>query len=63
MPSSNVWLATALLNDRVRGSAGENLGKIEDFVIDPESGAIRYAVLSLNGAVGAGDKLVAIPWS
>ena len=43
MQRRNVWLATALLNGRVRNSAGEDLGKIEDIVIDAESGAIRYA--------------------
>ena len=63
MPNRNVWLATTLLSDRVRNSAGENLGKIEDFVIDPESGTIRYAVLSLDGVTGIGDKLVVVPWS
>src|SRR5579862_4642644 len=60
MPGRNVWLATALLNDRVRNSAGENIGKIEDVVIDPDSGAIRYAVVSLAGVIG--DKLIAVPW-
>jgi sporulation protein YlmC with PRC-barrel domain len=63
MHRSNVWLATALLNDRVRNSAGENLGKIEDFVIDPETGNIQYAVLSFGGALGMGGKWFAIPWA
>ena len=63
MHRSNVWLATALLNDRVRNSAGENLGKIEDFVIDPETGNIQYAVLSFGGALGMGSKWFAIPWA
>ena len=55
MQQSNVWLATALLNARVRNSAGENLGKIEDVVLDDE-GRIQYVVLSLGGALGAGDR-------
>jgi sporulation protein YlmC with PRC-barrel domain len=63
MSSSRVWLATALVGDRVRNSAGENLGKIEDLVIDPDSGTLRYAVLSLDGVFGNGDRLLAIPWS
>lgn len=63
MQKGNVWLAGALLGDRVKNSAGENLGKIEELVIDPVSGAIRYAVLSFGGFLGMGDKLFAIPWS
>ena len=40
----------------------ERLGKIEDLVIDPASGKIRYAVLSFGGVLGIGDKYFALPW-
>jgi sporulation protein YlmC with PRC-barrel domain len=63
MQYSNVWLATTLLHDRVRNSAGEDLGKVEDIAIDPASGAIQYAILSFGGVLGMGDKLFPIPWS
>jgi sporulation protein YlmC with PRC-barrel domain len=62
MQYSNVWLATALLNQHVRSRAGESLGKIEDIVVDADTGNIQYAVLSLGGMVGMADKLYAIPW-
>ena len=61
MQTSNVWLATALINARVRNSAGENLGKIEDVAIDPVSGNVQYAILSFGGMLG--DKLFPVPWS
>jgi len=38
----------------------ERLGKIEDLVIDPASGKIRYAVLSFGNLFS--DKYFAIPW-
>jgi sporulation protein YlmC with PRC-barrel domain len=63
MERSNVWLATALVNARVRNSAGENLGKIEDVAIDPETGTVAYAILSFGGVMGMGRKLFPIPWS
>ena len=63
MQRRNVWLTTTLLNQRVRNNAGENLGKVEDLVIDPDTGTIRYGVLSFGGVLGMGDKLFAIPWS
>ncbi len=62
MQKRNVWSATTLLNDRVRNNAGENLGKLEDIVIDPDTRTIRYGVLSFGGVLGMGDKLFAIPW-
>lgn len=40
----------------------ERLGKIEDLVIDPAAGKIRYAVLSFGGFLGMGDKYFAVPW-
>jgi BON domain/PRC-barrel domain len=63
MQKPNVWLATALINDRARNSAGEDLGKIEDFAIDPETGYIQYAILAFDSRLGMGNKLVPIPWS
>jgi sporulation protein YlmC with PRC-barrel domain len=62
MQRSNVWPASTIIGDRVRNPAGENLGKIEDVVVDPSSGTIMYAVLSFGGFLGIRDKLFAIPW-
>jgi sporulation protein YlmC with PRC-barrel domain len=62
MQNSYVWLATGLLNDLVRNSAGQDLGKIEDLAVDPVTGQIRYAILSFGGLLGFGDKLYPIPW-
>jgi sporulation protein YlmC with PRC-barrel domain len=63
MKGQNVWLASALLGSRVRNAAGEDLGKVEEFVLDPATGQIDYAVLSFGGFLGMGDKLFAIPWN
>jgi sporulation protein YlmC with PRC-barrel domain len=63
MQRSDAWLATTLLNQPVRHSDGESLGKIEDIVIDPDSGNVAYAIVSFGGAFAAGSKLFAIPWS
>ena len=50
------------LTDRVRNSAGEDLGKIEEIMIDIPTGRVAYAVLSFGGFLGLGDKLFAVPW-
>lgn len=63
MLKSKRWMATSLLHEQVRNAAGENLGKIEDVVVDPVTGNIDYVVMSLGGLTGIGSKLVAIPWS
>jgi len=43
--------------------AGEDLGKIEDLIVDATSGSTVYAVLSFGGFLGMGDKLFALPWA
>jgi len=57
-----VLSAATLANDRVRNSAGEDLGRIEEIMIDIPSGCIAYVVLSFGGFLGMGDKLFAVPW-
>lgn len=52
-----------LIGKKVVNAANENLGKIEDIVVDANSGRILYGVLSFGGILGIGDKLFAIPWS
>ncbi|MCB0412176.1 MAG: PRC-barrel domain-containing protein [Bdellovibrionales bacterium] len=52
----------SLKHDRVRNRKGEDIGKIEEFMIDIQSGKIEYAVLSFGGFLGMGNKLFAIPW-
>jgi sporulation protein YlmC with PRC-barrel domain len=56
-----VLSADTLAGDTVVNPAGEDLGKIEDFMLDVESGRIRYAVLSFGGVLGIGNKLFAVP--
>jgi sporulation protein YlmC with PRC-barrel domain len=46
---------------KVKNPEGEDLGKIQDLVIDMESHKLRYAALSHGGFLGIGDKLFAVP--
>ncbi len=57
-----VLSASTLAGDKVVDTAGEKLGKLEDLMIDLDRGTIAYAVLSVGGVLGMGDKLFAIPW-
>ena len=54
--------ASTLIDNGVRNPAGEDLGDIEELMIDMNSGRIAYAVLSFDGFLGLGGKLFAIPW-
>ena len=41
----------------------EDLGKIEDLILDAGVGRIAYAALSFGGFLGMGDKYFAISWN
>jgi hypothetical protein len=55
--------ATTLAGDSVRNSAGENLGKVKELMIDLPTGRVAYAVLSFGGILNMGNKLFAVPWN
>jgi sporulation protein YlmC with PRC-barrel domain len=63
LPSSgNAIRARDLTGVAVYNRDNERLGKIEDLVLDPKTGNIRYAVLSFGGILGMGEKMFAVPW-
>ena len=59
---TNILSATAMIGNNVKNLAGEDLGKIEDLMLNVKSGRVSYAVLSFGGFLGIGNKLFAVPW-
>src|SRR5262245_60483688 len=51
-----------LVEYRVKSPQGEDLGKIEEVMIDMETGRVAYAILSFGGLWGLGSKWVPVPW-
>ena len=51
-----------VIGSKVVNQENEDLGNIEDVVLDVEAGRVAYAVLSFGGFLGMGDKYFAIPW-
>src|SRR5664279_1785366 len=55
--------ASTLSGDRVVNHANEDIGKVEEIMIDIFTGRVAYVVISFGGIIGVGTKLFAIPWS
>lgn len=53
---------SALSGVAVANTAGEELGKTEDYVIDLEGGHVVFAIISAGGFMGRGNRLFAVPW-
>ena len=51
-----------IIGSDVQNLQGEQLGNIENLIVDTESGQIIFAVLSCCGFLGFGTDLFAVPW-
>jgi len=63
MSQPHVLSASTVTSDSIVNSRGEDLGTIEDIMLDIDDGRIAYAVVSFGGFLGIGDKLFAVPWN
>ena len=61
-PEATLLRSSTLFSYRVKSPQGEDLGKVEEVMIDMEVKRIAYAVLSFGGFWGLGDKWVPVPW-
>jgi sporulation protein YlmC with PRC-barrel domain len=55
-------LASKLKGMKVRNSAGENLGDLNDIVLD-DSGKATVAIVGVGGFLGLGEKDIGVPFS
>jgi hypothetical protein len=53
--------ANTLTTTEVLSPAGENVGKLVDFMLDTERGSVVYGVLAVGGVLGVGAKMLAVP--
>lgn len=61
-PYRRVLSASALTKGSVRNGMNEDIGSIKEIMINVPSGRVEYAMLSVGGFLGMGDRLFAIPW-
>lgn len=56
--------ASELIGETIKSVDGDEVGTIEELVIDPEKGSIAYAVLAVEGEAGGNSTaFFALPWS
>ena len=58
---TQILSASSVIGNQVKNSRGESLGKIEELVIDTDTGRIVGALLSRQNTL-KGDRISAIPW-
>jgi len=55
--------ASRVIGTAVYNTSGENIGTIEDVMLDKTSNGIMFAVIGFGGFLGIGEKYHAVPWS
>jgi sporulation protein YlmC with PRC-barrel domain len=58
--SATGYRASKLIGSTVYNENGDNIGTIDDFIVGGEK-KVSFAILSVGGFLGMGDRLVAIP--
>lgn len=58
----HIVAASTLTGDPVRNQEGDDLGTIDEILIDAENGRVAYAVLAAGGFLGIGERYYPIPW-
>jgi len=55
--------ASQITGTEIQNSDHQKVGTIEDVVFDQDNGTVAFAVVAMDPAMNAGDKLLAVPWA
>lgn len=58
---TRILKASTIKGKEVKNLKDENIGEIQDLMINLETGNVEYAVLLFGGFMGIGDKYFAVP--
>ena len=61
--TAGFYRASEVIGTSVRGQGGENMGQIQDLLIDGRTQQIQYFILSSGRTVDAQSKLHVMPWA
>ena len=54
--------ASEIKGTKVKNLQSQEIGDIDEVLIEPETGHVRFAVLNVGGFLGIGATKVAVPW-
>jgi hypothetical protein len=56
------YRATKVIGSSIQNEAGDKIGTVDDLIVT-RNDRVMYAILSVGGFLGVGDKLVAVPFT
>ncbi|MEO6709195.1 MAG: PRC-barrel domain-containing protein [Planctomycetota bacterium] len=61
-PTKLLYLGNDLRSRSIENPDGQKIASMHELVLDPRSGRIAYVVLGVGGNLGAGERMIAVPW-
>ena len=61
-PAKMLYLGSELRSRSIENPDGAQVATMHELVVDPRSGHLSFVVLSVGGNLGAGEKMIAVPW-
>jgi sporulation protein YlmC with PRC-barrel domain len=52
----------SLLGSAVKNPQGDTVGTVAHLIMNPRTGLVRYAVVSMGGFLGLGKQTIGVPW-
>lgn len=56
-------LSSKITGSHVKNLQNQDIGTIDNLIVNPDTGRLRFAVLSVGGFLGMGDTNVVVPWT
>jgi hypothetical protein len=60
--TSTLLAASEIKSTKVKNLQNQDVGDVDELLIKPDTGEVRFAVLSVGGFLGLGTTKVAVPW-
>ena len=61
-PYNGFLMGTKIAGSSIKNLQNETIGTIKDLIVNPDTGRVRFAILSVGGFLGMGDTEVVTPW-
>jgi sporulation protein YlmC with PRC-barrel domain len=60
--AATLLAASEIKGTKVTNFQNQEIGDVDEVLIEPDTGQVRFAVLSVGGFLGLGSTKVAVPW-
>ncbi|HXH84140.1 MAG TPA: PRC-barrel domain-containing protein [Candidatus Tectomicrobia bacterium] len=62
-PSADAVESSKIIGMKVKNSQGQDVGEIDQLIVDPSSGKVSHVVLGKGGVLGIGEQRLVLDWS